>query len=295
MTTSDRRHVIIVTGLSGAGRSQASNVLEDLGYFVVDNIPYRLIPEVVAHSNVAEGERSRVAVVVDSRGEVTADGLDTVLKGLQGQGISTTVLFLDADDGVLANRYMENRRPHPVHGDSLEESIAREREAFEDIRGLADIIIDTSSTNVHELRELVSEAFVGEQTRRGMRVDVTSFGFKRGVPRVVDLLLDVRFLPNPHWEPDLRDLTGLDRDVKNFVLSQRDATEFLDRTKSLLDFLLPRYEAEGKKYLTIGIGCTGGKHRSVVLAEEIGKHLASVGAEVTVHHRDKPGKVIDAT
>ncbi len=282
---SEASHVVIVTGLSGAGRSQAAKVLEDVGYFVIDNIPPAVVGTVVDHAG-AGVTRSHVALVIDSRGGLTAEDLESVLLGLHGRGFRTTVLYLDADDATLIRRYEEARRPHPADGATLAESIAAERAAFEAIRGAADVIVDTSDLNVHQLRGRLREAFATASTDATMRVDVTSFGFKRGVPRVVDLLLDARFLPNPHWEPELRPLTGLDAPVREFVLGQDDAVEFMGKIEDLLDFLVPRYQAEGKSYLTVGVGCTGGRHRSVAIAEAIGEHLAERGIEVTVHHRD---------
>lgn len=279
--------VVIITGLSGAGRSQTAKVLEDVGYFVVDNLPPSLIVDVVDRVGVAEGTRERVGVVVDSRGDVTADDLEAALTALRRRGVRTTVLFLDADDATLVRRFEETKRSHPVAHGTVAEKIARERESFEDIRGRSDVIIDTSELTVHDLRRRVEEAFAGEGPQRRMHVDVVSFGFKKGVPRVVDVMLDVRFLPNPHWRPDLRPKTGLDADVRAFVLEQSDTAEFLERSGGLLEFLLPRYEAEGKSYLTIGIGCTGGRHRSVAVAEELADRLRAAGVvEVDVHHRD---------
>ena len=278
-------HVVIVTGMSGAGRSRAAKVLEDLGYFVVDNIPPTVVGQVVDHA-AGEGLRSRIAIVLDSRGGLTYEDLEHVLRGLHGRGFTTTVLYLDADDATLIRRYEEARRPHPAEGATLAASIAGERRALEEIRGAADIIIDTSELTVHDLGRRIRSAFAANVPAATMRVDVTSFGFKHGVPRVVDLLFDARFLPNPHWVPELRPLTGRDREVRDYVLGQEDAVEFLGRITDLLDFLVPRYVAEGKSYLTIGVGCTGGRHRSVVLADAIGAHLRDRGVEVTVHHRD---------
>jgi UPF0042 nucleotide-binding protein len=281
--------VIVVTGMSGAGRSQAAKVLEDVGYFVVDNLPVGLFTALVDDAGVADGARSRVALVVDTRGNVTADGLDESLRGLAQRGIRTTVLFLDADDATLVRRFEETRRTHPVKEGTLAEKIAIERAAFEEIRGRADIIIDTTDLNVHDLRRRVEEAFAAERAQRRMRVDVISFGFKRGVPRVVDLLFDVRFLPNPHWIPALRPQTGRDAAVREYVFGHDETAEFVTRVSELLTFLLPHYAAEGKSYLTIGIGCTGGKHRSVALAEEVAARLRRTDdAEITVHHRDLP-------
>ena len=279
--------VIIVTGLSGAGRSHAANVLEDLGYFVVDNLPPSLVVDVVDRVGVVEGTRSRVAMVVDTRGGLTARDLDEALKGLSSRGIRTTVLYLDADDAALARRFEETRRTHPVTEGTLTEMIAIERAAFEEIRGMSDVIVDTSDLNVHQLRQRIESAFSGELQSPRMRIDVVSFGFKRGVPRVVDVMFDVRFLPNPHWEPDLRPQTGLDDDVRDYVLNGADTGDFLAKLDDMLEFLVPRYQAEGKSYLTIGIGCTGGRHRSVALAEEVGRRLRDRrAAEVTIRHRD---------
>jgi UPF0042 nucleotide-binding protein len=287
-------HVVIVTGMSGAGRSQVANVLEDVGYFVVDNLPTSLIEAVVDRVGVLEGARSKVAVVADTRGGITSDALDATLKGLMGRGVRVTVLYLDADDATLIRRYEETRRPHPVQEGPLGETIRAERAAFEEIRGQADFIIDTSDLNVHQLRQHVEAAFAGERPARRMRVDLMSFGFKRGVPRVVDLLFDVRFLPNPHWVAELRPQTGLDAEVSTYVLGQADAAEFLDRTSELLAFLVPRYEAEGKSYLTIGVGCTGGRHRSVAITEELAKRLGGEFADVNVVHRDLPEDAADS-
>lgn len=278
--------VIIVTGLSGAGRSQAANVLEDVGFFVVDNLPPTLIVNVVDHVGVVEGRLPRMAVVVDTRGGVTPEDLDEAMRGLMGRGVRTTVLFLDADDASLARRFEETRRKHPFAAPSLGEAIAGERAVFEEIRGMADVIVDTTDLNVHDLRRRIEEAFDDRRQERRMRVDLTSFGFKRGVPRIVDLLFDVRFLPNPHWVAELRPQTGLDPAVNDYVLHSADAEEFVERVTDLLHFLLPRFEAEGKKYLTIAIGCTGGRHRSVALAEELAKRIDGGRVDISVRHRD---------
>jgi UPF0042 nucleotide-binding protein len=279
-------HVVIITGLSGAGRSQTSNILEDIGYFVVDNLPTVLISDLVVTAELAEGDRSRIAVVTDTRTGMNETDLDLAIIDLHRDGIRTTVLFLDADDEVLARRFEETRRPHPAIGESLGSAIANEREAFEPVRALADVVVVTSELNVHQLRDRIRQAFSEVESVPAMRVDVSSFGFKRGTPRVVDLMFDVRFLPNPHWEPELRPQTGLDAPVRDYVFQHDEAGEFLAKTTDMLDFLLPHYEAEGKSYLTIGVGCTGGRHRSVALAEAIGAHLRETGVETSVHHRD---------
>lgn len=280
--------IVIITGLSGAGRSQAANVLEDIGYFVVDNLPIELVGELVASIGYGEGRRAKVAVVADTRGGMDATNLDAALIGLQRAGLPTTVLFLDADVATLARRFEESRRPHPVDADSLEESIATERSEFEDVRAASDVIIDTSDLSVHQLRDKLRDAFNDAATQHSMRVDVTSFGFKRGPLRVVDLMFDVRFLPNPHWVPELRDLTGQDPAVRDYVFSHEEAGVFLAKVTDMLDYLIPHYQAEGKSYLTIGVGCTGGKHRSVALAHAIGAHLSDGGVATVVNHRDMP-------
>ena len=279
-------HVVVITGMSGAGRSHASNVLEDLGYFVVDNLPADLIVDVVRRSGVGDESRDRFAVVVDTRGGVTADQLSEAVKLLRQLGLRTTVLFLDADDRVLVRRFEETRRPHPFAASTLGESIALERTYMLEIRGLADLIADTSDLNVHELGDRLRNAFARGLPEQQLQIDVTSFGFKHGVPSVVDLLFDARFLPNPHWQPELRPLTGLDDSVRDYVFSYEQADIFLSKVSELLDFVIPQYESEGKAYLTIGVGCTGGRHRSVAMAEAIGRHLRTEGRDVTVHHRD---------
>ena len=279
-------HVTIITGLSGAGRSQAAKILEDIGYFVVDNLPTWMISDLATTVGVAEGVRSRIAVVTDTRTGVNKTDLDSALIDLHRDGIRTTVLFLDAEDQVLLQRFEESRRPHPSEGTSLGGAIASERVAFESVRELADVIIDTSDLNVHQLRDRLHQAFLDVSSEPRMRVDVTSFGFKRGTPRVVDLMFDVRFLPNPHWIPELRLRTGLDAEVRDYVFQHVEAGEFLAKATDMLDFLLPHYEAEGKSYLTIAVGCTGGRHRSVALAEAISAHLVDSGVDTAVHHRD---------
>ncbi len=273
--------------MSGAGRSLAGKALEDVGFFVIDNLPANLISQVVEDADLAVDTRRRqLAVAVDTRGGLSFDELEEVLLVLDVDGVPTTLLFLDADDEVLETRFAESRRPHPVEAPTLAESISLERQALEDLRGEADVVIDTSDLSVHELRDAIGEVFAGERPRRPLRVAVTSFGFKHGVPRVVDLLFDVRFLPNPHWDAELRPLTGLDTRVREYVLAHEDTASFLDRAHSLLEFLLPRYEKEKKSYLTVGIGCTGGRHRSVVLAEELAAWLSGRDVEVSVRHRD---------
>jgi len=253
---------------------------------VIDNLPAGLISQVVEQADLPESHRRRLALVVDARGGLSFDELEQVLLALVRDGIQATLVFLDADDEVLMTRYEESRRPHPVEAPTVAESIALERAALEELREQADVLIDTTDRTVHELRDEIHDVFAGETPRRPLRVAVTSFRFKHGMPRVADLVFDVRFLPNPHWEPELQPLTGLDEPVRKFVLSPPDTGEFLCRSEALLEFLLPRYEAERKSYLTIAIGCTGGRHRSVAIAEALGAWLAEQDVDVTVRHRD---------
>ena len=280
-------HLVIISGMSGAGRSAASKALEDAGFFVIDNLPAELIADVVNRADLKEGKRRRLAVAVDTRGGLDFGELELVIRQLGADGVATTLLFLDADDEVLERRFEETRRPHPVPGQSVAESIAAERKALGDLRARADVIIDTTDRNVHDLRQTVIEAFTASGEDRPLRVSVVSFGFKHGVPRVVDLVFDVRFLTNPHWDERLRPLTGLDEPVRHFVLGEPDALKFVTMTGELLEFLVPRYAAEGKAYLTVAVGCTGGRHRSVVVAEELAARLRGLpGIEVSVRHRD---------
>lgn len=282
----DRPELVIITGMSGAGRSTAAKTLEDLGFSVIDNLPAPLIADVVARADLSEGPAQRLAVVVDARGGMDFDDLEDVMRSLAADGVPATLLFLDAEDQVLATRYEENRRPHPVEAPTLTESITAERQALEGLRGAADVIVDTTERNVHQLREAIEDAFAGERPSRPMKVAVTSFGFKHGVPRVADLVFDVRFLPNPHWVEELRPLTGRDEAVRDYVLDDPDARAFLVHVEAMLTFLVPRYEAEGKAYLTIGIGCTGGRHRSVAIVEHLAEFLQGRDLNVTVRHRD---------
>lgn len=279
--------VVVVTGMAGAGRSTAAKVLEDLGFFVIDNLPPRLIGRAVDQGELADVARSRLAVAVDSRsGVLTFPQLEEELLRLGRDGVRTLTVFLDADDNELVRRYQENRRPHPVAGDTLEESIAEERKLLADVRGNADVLIDTTELTVHDLRRRLQDAFEAPSPRPQMRISVTSFGFKHGSPRDLDLVFDVRFLPNPHWVSELRPLTGVDKPVAEYVLGDEAAAEFVDRVGDLLAFLVPRYVDEGKAYLRVGIGCTGGRHRSVAIAEELGGRLREAGSDVKVRHRD---------
>lgn len=279
--------VVVVTGMAGAGRSTAAKVLEDLGFFVIDNLPPKLIGEAAEMADLADVARARLAVAVDSRsGVLTFSQLEEEILRLERDGIRTLTVFLDADDRELVKRYQENRRPHPVAADTLEESIAEERKLLADVRGNADVLIDTSELSVHDLRRRLQDAFEAPAPRPQMKVSMLSFGFKHGSPRDLDLVFDVRFLPNPHWVPSLRPLTGIDGPVAEYVLSDEVAVEFVNRVDDLLGFLVPHYVDEGKAYLRVGIGCTGGRHRSVAIAEELARRLKASSNHVTVRHRD---------
>ncbi|MDH3261774.1 MAG: RNase adapter RapZ [Acidimicrobiia bacterium] len=280
-----RPQVLVVTGMSGAGRSTAAKVLEDLGYLVVDNLPPALIGEIVRFNDLADVPR-RLALVIDARGGFSLADLSAEMDRLLRGGVSTSLLFLDADDDMLIRRYKENRRPHPMARPTLGESIFAERELLAELRAEADFIIDTTDLNVHQLRERIEEDFQGGQPERPMRVSVSSFGFKHGAPRDADLVFDVRFLPNPHWQEELRPLTGSDAPVRDYVLENDDTQAFLGKIEDMLSFLIPRFRRVGKLYLSIGIGCTGGRHRSVAIAEELGRWLESEEIEATVRHRD---------
>jgi RNase adapter protein RapZ len=283
--THDAPHVLIVTGMSGAGRSTAANILEDLEYVVIDNLPPSLLDSAVKAHDIPEQHR-HLAVVIDSRSGLPLEQLKLALMALGRDNIITKIVFLDADDDVIIKRYEENRRPHPLGGDTIVDAITAERKMTEPLKEMADVVIDTSGLNVHQLREHMTTMFSEQETPRPMRVSIRSFGYKHGAPRDADLLFDVRFVPNPHWVPELRPLRGTDADVKEYVLEAEGTAEFIARVDELLAFLIPRFEAESKSYLTIGIGCTGGHHRSVAIAEELAERLRRHGVRASVHHRD---------
>jgi len=278
--------VTIITGMSGAGRSEAAHVLEDVGYFVIDNLPPMLIGKVAELARSTE-KPIRYALVVDVRSGDFLHDLSAAVDELRHHGAHTRVLFLDASDEVLVRRYEASRRRHPLSDtDRVSDGIARERALLEPLKGDSDLIVDTSSLNVHELRDRLRELFAEHVVDGVLQVNVVSFGYKHGLPIDVDLVFDCRFLPNPHWVDDLRPLTGLDADVREYVLSRPGTEAFLAQLDSLLELTLPGYEREGKSYLSIGVGCTGGRHRSVVVAEELGERLRRLGYRPTVHHRD---------
>jgi RNase adapter protein RapZ len=282
-----RPHILIVSGMSGAGRSTASNVLEDLGWFVIDNLPPTLIGRVVELAFTPGSSVGKLALVADVRGrEFFATLVDTIHELQRGEA-DVRVLYLEADDEALVRRFEETRRRHPAAGDAgVLAGIHRERAMLTELRGMADLTVDTTDLNVHELRDRLVD-LVADEAQAALRIEVVSFGFKRGTPRDVDLLFDVRFIPNPHWVEDLRPHTGRDPQVRDYVFGRPHTRPFMDALKQLLDVVVPGYVEEGKRYLTIGIGCTGGKHRSVAISDDIGAYLTeTTGLPVSVEHRD---------
>ena len=287
--------VVLVTGLSGAGGSQAANVFEDMGWFVIDNLPTELLDKVIdlVHAKSSSGSGSgqvassidKVALVIRTKG--LGDAFANAITSLRATVEDVRVLFLDAADDVLVRRYEDNRRRHPFgEGEGVVESIARERQALEPLKAEADLVIDTSDLNVHQLRDRITDQFGTDAPQGGMQTTVMSFGYKHGLPLDVDLVLDCRFLPNPHWVDELRPKTGRDRAVRKYVLGNPQTGEFLEKLEALFDVILPGYVAEGKSYLTIAVGCTGGRHRSVVVADELAGRLRKRGIEPRVLHRD---------
>ncbi|MEN9716784.1 MAG: RNase adapter RapZ [Actinomycetota bacterium] len=277
--------VILVTGMSGAGRSTATRALEDIGWFVVDNLPPTLMTNVVDYVAQRTGSR-KVAVVADVRGGQLFEELRESLVAIKAAGHDLRVLFLEAGDEALVRRYESSRRPHPLQrDDSLLGAVQRERSLLSDLRADSDIVIDTSNLNVHELRRSIEASF-GDDDHVALRATVMSFGFKYGIPVDADLVADLRFLPNPYWDPKLKDLTGLDAAVNDYVVASDQAQEFLTKYAELIDLVEDGYLREGKRFVTIAMGCTGGKHRSVAMAENLSARLVKSGVEVRVVHRD---------
>ena len=277
--------VILVTGMSGAGRSTATRALEDIGWFVVDNLPPTLMINVVDYVLQRTGSH-KVALVADVRGGQRFDELRASLSSIKAAGHDLRVLFLEAGDEALVRRYESSRRPHPLQrDDSLLGAVQRERELLRDLRADADIVIDTSNLNVHELRRSIENAF-GDDEHYALRATIMSFGFKYGIPVDADLVADMRFLPNPYWDPELKELTGLDAAVNDYVVGFPTAQDFLSKYADLLDIVEDGYLREGKRFITIAMGCTGGKHRSVAMAENLSARLVKNGVDVRVVHRD---------
>jgi RNase adapter protein RapZ len=279
--------LVVITGMSGSGKASVLKAFEDLGYYCVDNLPVELIPR-FAELAMQSGEIRRTALVVDVREGSQLDQLPGILKSV-GRMIPTKVVFLEASDAVLQRRFSETRRPHPLGTDApVKAALKAERRHLGSIRALADFVIDTSKFNVHELRAHITERFREQASEKGILVSAVSFGFRHGLPEDADLVFDVRFLPNPHFVPEFRPLTGRDPRVAKYIRSFPQTREFVQRISDLLVYLLPHYIREGKSYLTIGFGCTGGQHRSVMIAEDVGKRLHQAGYRVKVTHRDSP-------
>jgi UPF0042 nucleotide-binding protein len=277
--------VVVVTGLSGAGKNSAGRVLEDLGWYVVDNLPPALLMPMVELG--ARGDLRRFAAVVDVRSRAFSSDLQEALRVLGKAGHRPRVVYVHASDEVLVRRYESSRREHPLQGDGrLIDGITEERGLLTGIAGEADLWVDTSDLNIHQLRATLENAFAREGRTPPLTATVLSFGFKSGLPLDADLVVDARFLPNPHWIPELRPQTGRDAAVRDYVLGQAGAEEFLDRYMDVLRLLVPGYRREGKRYLTLAVGCTGGKHRSVAIAEEFARRLSAEGVAAVARHRD---------
>ncbi len=280
--------LVIITGMSGSGKASVLKAFEDLGYYCVDNLPVGLIPQ-FAELAGQSSTINRTALVVDVREGAQLEDLPTIVKAVKRM-LPTTMVFLEAADEILLRRYSETRRPHPLGKDSpVRTALTAERRHLRSIRAMADLVIDTSKFNVHELRAYITKRFQKRESDKSILVSTVSFGFRNGVPEDADLVFDVRFLPNPHFVPEFRPLTGRDPKVARYIRSFPQTREFIKRISQLLIYLLPHYIREGKSYLTISFGCTGGQHRSVMMAEEVGKLLRKAGYRVKVDHRDSPG------
>ena len=276
--------LLVITGMSGAGRRTAGHTLEDLGWFLVDNLPPSMLPDLI--DICRERDFERVAVVLDVRSRSEFDQLPEAFEAAGAAGVVPEVLFLEASDEAIVRRQESVRRPLPLQGTGpMLDGVARERRMLADLRATADVVIDTTSTNVHQLAARVTKAFAPDDDVR-LRVTVMSFGFKHGAPIDADLVFDVRFLPNPHWVPTLRPQTGLSQPVSAYVLGQPEAEPFLQHLAGVIELMGPGYLREGKRHLTVAVGCTGGKHRSTAIAEELGRRLTSAGLSVGVVHRD---------
>ena len=281
--------VVVVTGMSGAGRSTIAHAMEDLGWYVVDNLPPSLLPELC---EMTSSSVSNIAVVIDVRGRQFFDNLNASLAELGEKGISRRILFVDAADDVLVRRFESTRRPHPLQGnDRIVDGISKERERLREVRSIADVVIDSSSLNIHQLEKKIEDLFHTDRAS-DLRVNILSFGYKYGIPVDADLVMDCRFIPNPHWIPELRPLNGLDKPVSDNVLGAENVQEFLERYQQLFETVAKGFFAEGRKYLTLAVGCTGGKHRSVAIAEELVRRLnaqpeiSDRSIEAAAIHRD---------
>lgn len=278
--------LVIVTGVSGGGRSTVARALENVGYYVVDNLPQTLLIEMAELAYAAGGTARKTAMVLDVRSRAFSTDLTGAVKALRDRGFNPRIVFVDAEDKTLIRRFESVRRAHPLQGDGrLSDGIEAERELLLDAREQADVLIDTTHLNVNQLRSRVEEMFAGEDARR-LKVTALSFGFKYGLPPDADFVLDARFLPNPYWVPELKELTGCDADVSRYVLGQHGARTFVETYARLINATAPGFEREGKRYLTVAVGCTGGKHRSVAIVEELARRLREVRLSATAQHRD---------
>jgi RNase adapter protein RapZ len=284
-TRHDARHLVVLTGLSGSGKSTVLKSFEDMGFYCVDNLPVELMPIFAELHGAGDGDFARAALMIDAREGLQLQKLPPLLKHLR-KDHPISLVFIEAQDDALMRRYSETRRPHPLGKNySVRESLRHERDLMAPIRKLADVVIDTTQFNVHELRQFVTERFKNPD-KRPLMVSVVSFGYRYGVPTDADLVFDVRFLPNPHFVPRLREFTGKDPKVRRYIRSFPQTGEFLRRVEGLLSYLLPHYAREGKSYLTIAFGCTGGRHRSVMMSEAVKKYLEKRGTTAKVVHRD---------
>jgi len=276
--------IVVIAGLSGAGRSTVANNLEDLGWYKIDNVPLALVPLVAELPSAAGGKYERMVIVLGTTGH---DEVIPTLTEVRHSGVRVRIVFLEAASSVLVRRYENTRRPHPyAMTKSVVDAIEDERRALEEVKAEADIVIDTTDLNVHQLRDRIVGLFGNESPRTGMQTRVLSFGYKHGLPIDVDIVIDCRFLPNPHWVDELRPKTGLDEAVAAYVMSQTSTVPFLERLERLLSLVMPQFVQEGKSYLTVAFGCTGGHHRSVVIAEQVAAMLRRLGYDPTVAHRD---------
>ncbi len=280
--------ILIITGLSGGGKSRAASYLEDIGYYTVDNLPAEMMVKFADFCAGSSGRYDRVALVYDVRSGEPTDILIETLERLKASGVNCRMLFLEADNQTIVNRYKETRRMHPLQkkGESVEQAIRREREWMQPVRDHADFVLDTSALSIAKLRSELLDLFGQQGDRGGLAVNILSFGFKHGIPIEADLVFDVRFMPNPYYVPELKNKTGLDQAVRDFVFSFRQTNDFMEQLEKMLTFLLPLYAEEGKSALVIAIGCTGRHHRSVAVAHELAEYITEEGYQVTENHRD---------
>jgi UPF0042 nucleotide-binding protein len=280
--------IFIITGLSGSGKSTALAVLEDSGFYCVDNMPVDLLPKFLELPIEHDTEIAGIALVMDLREKGFLAKYNPVFNELKQKGYNLEILFLEAEEEILVQRYSETRRQHPLStGKSLLAGIREEKKQLEDLRSVADLVVNTSKFNVHQLKSKILDIAQKSKKNVPMRINVLSFGFKYGIPYDADLIMDVRFMANPYFNPDLKDLDGETKAIKDFVLDHDDTRIFLDKYQDLLDYLIPLYEKEGKAYLTIAFGCTGGRHRSVTIARSIYEHISAMGKTVELNHRDR--------